>query len=537
MELTAALAATGLTMPGLSWPGGTITFSIPRAESTWPGYGPTAEPYTGYATLSADQAEVFRRVIGLYDEVIAPRFVEVDDVAGPGQIRVAMSSAPSGAWAYYPPGSGQAAAPTHGDVWFDPTDTDFGMLAALFLHEVGHTLGLKHPRDEPNPLPLELQLLRLTVMGGSAGDFGIIAIKPDQSGAVGAQVDDIRVTAAGPMVADIAALQAIYGADPNSRSGDTTYTWDLSTPFLKAVYDAGGVDTYDLSDHTRKSLVDLTPGSYSSIGIWTSEEQEAYFRAAYPHLSWNGWFKPDNAMLYTYERNLGTAFSTVIENVLAGAGDDTLIGNDVANILNGGAGADLIQGGGGSDTIISGAGANFLRGGLGADQITGGDDFDNVNGNQGDDTVRGGAGGDWVLGGQDNDQLFGDAGADILNGNLGVDTVQGGSGEDSLRGGQGDDLLSGEDGADWLSGDRGADTLTGGAGADLFYAFAGGGADVITDFSGSAGDRVQLDRQTTYSISQRGTDVVVQIGDGGGDELILKNTDTAQFSESWVIFA
>ena len=86
--------------------------------------------------------------------------------------------------------------------------------------------------------------------------------------------------------------------------------------------------------------------------------------------------------------NLATATATpitggisAIENVIAGAGDDTLIGDAQANILVGGPGHDTLSGGDGADTLIvtalagavvdGGAGVDtlFVRGGDGADSL------------------------------------------------------------------------------------------------------------------------------------------------------------------------
>ena len=56
-----------------------------------------------------------------------------------------------------------------------------------------------------------------------------------------------------------------------------------------------------------------------------------------------------------------------IENVIGGQGNDTIVGNAVANVLDGGPGDDILSGLGGDDTLIGGAGNDTLIGGTGSD--------------------------------------------------------------------------------------------------------------------------------------------------------------------------
>src|SRR3989440_1977240 len=85
-------------------------------------------------------------------------------------------------------------------------------------------------------------------------------------------------------------------------------------------------------------------------------------------------------------------------------------GDDLANSIDGTAGADLIQGFGGND---------FLLGGGGADRVLGGAGNDTVGGNDGNDWVEGAAGNDTLSGGSGQDSFAfhesGGANADLLN--------------------------------------------------------------------------------------------------------------------------
>jgi Ca2+-binding RTX toxin-like protein len=91
-----------------------------------------------------------------------------------------------------------------------------------------------------------------------------------------------------------------------------------------------GTDTLDLATLTAASSVDL------STGLATGSQ-------------------------------IGFALFDSIENVTGGSGNDTIIGNEAANRLDGGAGRDIIRAGNGNDTIIGGTGNDTLTGGSGSD--------------------------------------------------------------------------------------------------------------------------------------------------------------------------
>jgi Ca2+-binding RTX toxin-like protein len=107
------------------------------------------------------------------------------------------------------------------------------------------------------------------------------------------------------------------------------------------------------------------------------------------------------------------------------------------------------------EQIVGGAGSDTLRGGPGDDRVDGGPGDDNIDGLSGDDTLRGdagpGAGTDVVAGGPGDDVVDGDAGGDVVSGDAGADTVDGGADGDTLSGGTGPDHLVGGAGEDVAS--------------------------------------------------------------------------------------
>jgi serralysin len=109
------------------------------------------------------------------------------------------------------------------------------------------------------------------------------------------------------MVDDIAAIQALYGADTSTRGGDTVYgfncnitgneSWiydfNKNTTPIFSIWDGWGNDTLDCSGYAGPQTINLTPGSYSSV----------------------------DGLIDT----VGIAYGADIENSISGGGDDTLI--------------------------------------------------------------------------------------------------------------------------------------------------------------------------------------------------------------------
>ncbi|MCI3131616.1 matrixin family metalloprotease [Phenylobacterium aquaticum] len=513
-----------LLYPDRFWSGGTVTYSIPTTGSLWPGYDPGDEPENAdFGVLTSDQADRVRIAMALWDRVVNIHLLETNDVSNPGQIRVAFTDVndytnnpDTGAYAYSPPLNGGTGGAWNGDVWLDADMKSLNFVDRTYeymtlLHEIGHALGLKHPFEGDVTLPADYDTTRYTVMSYTDYKDGVWVDIEKVNG-----VDTLvqrYVAPYTPMVFDIAALQARYGADTTTNADDTTYTI-ITDPVMRTFYDAGGIDTFDLTAHTRGSMIDLTPGSYSSTAYWSAADQAKYWTDLHPDMAASIAQVFADPKVYTWSYNLGLAYGTVIENVKAGSGNDTVMGNDVDNVIEGNGGQDYLRGGAGNDTLM------------------GGDDFDDLNGNVGNDTEYGGNGADWVVGGKDNDQLYGESGNDIVYGNLGNDTISGGDGADWVRGGQGDDSVSGGAGDDLIYGDRGNDTISGGAGADAFHSFGDAGIDRVIDFNRAEGDRVILDPGTAYTVAQSGADVVISMT--GGAQMILTGVSLSSLSDGWI---
>ena len=149
----------------------------------------------------------------------------------------------------------------------------------LYLHEIGHALGLNHPGpyDVSSPASIDKIFLndtyQATVMSYFRQNFDKF-VEADFA---------YPVT---PMIADIIAIQNIYGRPADANAGDTVYGYGSNTdgylddvfarwtgetgdpfegPITLTLYDNGGTDTLDLHTDTTDQRVDLRPEGISDV--------------------------------------------------------------------------------------------------------------------------------------------------------------------------------------------------------------------------------------------------------------------------------
>ena len=351
----------------------------------------------GYTPFTEAQKAAARIAVNNWDELVSATFVEAAPQPGAsawGQNAADIWMAntytgPAQAWAYFP-GYGQPYSKVAGDVWIaDPRFNSSNLqLAPGFYglqtlnHELGHALGLSHPGNYnfgddqdgdgvPDPITYEGDAFyfqdshQYTIMsyfdsfetGNDQIDWNLMRF----------------VYPSTPMVHDIAVIQAKYGADMTTRTGDTTYgfnaTADVTNEAMRfeddemitifSIWDAGGTDTLDLSGYDSNSVIDLRPGAYTSAGGPGHELSLAEINAnnaaaglaprtaaydlyfggrpgANEGIPWSEIVNTDFVM----DNNIGIAYGAVIENAIGGGGDDRINGNSANNELTGNDGDD-----------------------------------------------------------------------------------------------------------------------------------------------------------------------------------------------------
>lgn len=399
---------------GVRWASLQVSYSFAEVGAAWStspagGYMAGTEPWAGFQSLSAPHRDVVRAAVQDWNNVAALKLAETaESPQQVGDIRFGTSNYlpdNSYAWAHYP-----APDPRGGDIWLNGNYSqwiggqwDKGTYEYFaLLHEIGHAIGLKHPHEDPVAMPADHDSRMYTVMSYSSlpgDDKSAFSYYPTT-----------------PMVLDIAAIQQIYGADTSVHAGDDTYVFDEYSLYHQTLWDGGGSDTIRYVSNAG-GTIHLGEGSASRLGS-------------------NVYAFAGNGAAQVID-NIWIARGSVIENAIGGSGDDTLVGNQVANRLDGGKGADLMSGGAGHDTYL-------------------------VDGNADKVVEAAGGGSDTIITTVDyrlpahveHLRTYGSAGLKLTGNGL-------------------ENLLSGSRGNDTLSSGGGNDHLDGGAGSDRLYAGSG----------------------------------------------------------------
>ena len=259
------------------------------------------------------------------------------------------------------------------------------------------------------------------------------------------------------VVRDLNGTQFHYFENDGTDAAPDFISPRLQRPTALTLYDTGGTDTLDVRTDRDDQRIDLRPEGISDV--------------------------------YGLIGNLVIARDVLIENAIAGRGNDVVIGNSAANRLEGRAGNDILHGLVGDDTLNGNDGDDTLDGGPGADTLDGGAGSDTATyqnssvgvlvrlhnaaavkfGDAEGDTLTGV---EHLIGSRYNDTLAGDGEDNIMRGGDGDDVLYGGpaGGDDEMYGDNGDDRIFGGRGNDILTGGEGNDRLRGGPGEDILIA-------------------------------------------------------------------
>jgi serralysin len=453
-------------LTGSQWTNPTLSYSFTDSFSNDYEYGYSEPGLSGsyhsynYRSLNSTQKSVFRTWADAYSSVSNLDLYELTGTSDrDATIRVANS------YVYGSTAQGQFPSSYYtsaGDIFFSTGRYDTPSIGNLsyftFGHELGHTLGLKHPHDS---------VAGSTTMTSDRDsmEFSIMSYRSYENAYTGGYSVEQGSYAQSLMMYDISAIQQMYGAWFGSNASNTTYTFSTTTgemfingvgqgtsstnTIFRTIWDGNGTDTYNFSNYSTNLWVDLTPGSWSDL------DRNSDFQAA--NLGNGRYAKGEiyNALQYYGDSR------SLIENATGGSGYDVMIGNIANNLLYGGDGNDYIYGAEGNDVIYGDAGADTMIGGTGNDIFVVDNTSDVVTETSTIateiDTVYSAV--DYrlvmnveqlVLYGTSDIKGAGNSLDNIIVGNSGANVLDGGAGNDTLLGGYGNDYLFGGYGADWF---------------------------------------------------------------------------------------
>jgi serralysin len=316
----------------------TISYSFLNAVPA----GDTADG-NGFRAMTSIQKAAVRSAFDYLSSLIGVTFVE-SSTPGYADINLGtnnQASKNSSGYANVPNGSGDHSAYLFLDNSLGNQNTTLAQGTygwQTLIHELGHTLGLKHPGNynaggggTPGPyLPSSLDNRSYTLMSyyNAPGTMKVNSTL-NSNGSYSYSASTVNDTTY--MMYDIAALQFLYG----KGTGQNLDAYQVST--FKANW--SGLETLwmpsngtlDASEVQNSNIIDLRAGAFSSINVIPKSITDSFPLSL------------KNTATYMGLNNVALAYGSQVTSVKGGAANDTFYTNTENDVT--------IDGGGGNDTV------------------------------------------------------------------------------------------------------------------------------------------------------------------------------------------
>lgn len=228
---------------------------------------------------------------------------------------------PTSVVGYYPNAPGDIWINLNSELNHQPSYAVGTIGFTAFIHEIGHTLGLKHPHDDGgtgHPIFANVGASLLDV------DWFTIMSYNDSY-----PLSAIQWHPATPMIGDVIALQSIYGPNLSVHTGNDTYSIGNNNMF-QTIFDPLGTNTLDLRQSHHSWNLNLAVSAPNAIhpfqiGLATPNDENLSVPSSLY------WLYGNFQVVHCSNQNDYITCSPIGETVFLGAGADTIVGNSGLN--------------------------------------------------------------------------------------------------------------------------------------------------------------------------------------------------------------
>jgi len=307
----------------------------------------TQQDRTGFAEMNATQKAAVADAFTYLSSLINVTFTNSGATDGSADINFGTNQQANSAGYANPPNASGAHSVFLMLDKDEPTNLSFAHGSygwETLIHEIGHTLGLKHPGNynaggggAAGPyLPKTTDTRRNSVMSYNQPADAMHVTITD----IGASPASFNPSTL--MTYDVTALQYLYGKSksPTNLGSYQTLSFDANWKGFQSTYTPEG-GTLDMSSVTKSNIVDLRPGAYSSINTLATDIKtylttvpqglQSYVKTYQSYLGYN---------------NVSINYGSYFDAVVGGTANDAVFVDPSAIVtdqdIDGGSGSDVV---------------------------------------------------------------------------------------------------------------------------------------------------------------------------------------------------